>query len=500
MPAPTLPDEPLNAGDDIQDPWVLIFIGVAWFAMVVTWLRAGRGFHITEAGVFVRSTSKKLPENDDMRFLFSEKGVYRTRSFAGFCRGDELPPKSAGAFQHGYTTASRAVVYKSMREGAFQRCWRFVCCSGLLAMSLTFLARNATALENKLSGVSPGVASLFQRQAIFENMYAAAEVHKFISPLAAFMLALYVNGKIGYFFHVVELCWGIQGKIHDIALAVAGAFPDRTIEEKRVFFRIYRYLNAVHFLTYLPLAEKFDGLSMDDLVSCGLITNEEKLLLDRAAAPRASIMLWLAAEMNKFDRSKVDTAVREHLVDALDGLRGKISLLTKELTRVYPLSFAQLIQLMIDALLMLTAPSLAYSMDTQRKGVLVYIWPALGSMFIALFFQGCMRLITSIEYPFGYELDDLDAEWLLLATERETYSYFTEAMPSNDSDVIRVQPAPSREGPKGFAAGSAVEEVALGVMNGVQCCLFGSMRRTCESGAQEAGHNHREREAGSRPQ
>eukprot|EP00929_Paragymnodinium_shiwhaense_P111467 TRINITY_DN7952_c0_g1_i2.p2 TRINITY_DN7952_c0_g1~~TRINITY_DN7952_c0_g1_i2.p2 ORF type:complete len:110 (+),score=23.76 TRINITY_DN7952_c0_g1_i2:101-430(+) len=78
-----------------------------------------------------------------------------------------------------------------------------------------------------------------------------------------------------------------------------------------------------------------------------------------------------------------------------------------------------------------------------------------------------MRLITSIEYPFGYELDDLDAEWLLLATERETYSYFTEAMPSNDSDVIRVQPAPSREGPKGFAAGSAVEEVALGVMNGV---------------------------------
>merc|ERR1719498_700511 len=94
-----------------------------------------------------------------------------------------------------------------------------------------------------------------------------------------------------------------------------------------------------------------------------------------------------------------------------------------------PVSFAQLLQLVIDILLLLTPASLSHALDTDRSGVTVYLWPAFGSMVTALFYQGGMRLITAMEYPFGIDLDDLHPQWVLMSSECAIFGYLTATPP-----------------------------------------------------------------------
>ena len=67
------------------------------------------------------------------------------------------------------------------------------------------------------------------------------------------------------------------------------------------------------------------------------------------------------------------------------------------MTRVPPVSFAQLMQLMVDALLTLMPMSLAHILVTEREGFSVYLWPILGSMCLASFYQGAMMLVANMD-------------------------------------------------------------------------------------------------------
>merc|ERR1719428_897709 len=112
-------------------------------------------------------------------------------------------------------------------------------------------------------------------------------------------------------------------------------------------------------------------------------------------------------------------------MDAVTGLRGATSTLSKEVLRTPPISFAQLLQLMVDGTNLLTPPALAFAFQSDRDGLSVYIWPALGSMIIALFYQGGLRLITTLNTPFEGETDNLDPDWALMASDRKLFGYLT---------------------------------------------------------------------------
>mmetsp|Transcript_147774 Transcript_147774/g.384216 ORF Transcript_147774/g.384216 Transcript_147774/m.384216 type:complete len:160 (+) Transcript_147774:2-481(+) len=79
--------------------------------------------------------------------------------------------------------------------------------------------------------------------------------------------------------------------------------------------------------------------------------------------------------------------------------------------------------------MILTPPALSFSLETKREGLTVYLWPALGSMILAVFYQGGMQLINAMEYPFGSDLDDLHPDWLLMSTERAVFSFLAENLP-----------------------------------------------------------------------
>jgi len=199
-------------------------------------------------------------------------------------------------------------------------------------------------------------------------------------------------------------------------------------------YTVYRYLNLVHFFVHQAVSLEYRSVHLTHLVQCELLTPDEANILE-SHSNRSNlsnlIMLWLGALVRQASETNdMPHAVLRQLLEILSQLRGSSDTLKKEMKRVAPISFVQLMQVMIDMLLLLTPMALAYKFETTRESVMVYIWPAFGSMLVALFYQGGMRLITALEDPFSSDIDDLHPDWLLMSSEQALYLYLASTCPS----------------------------------------------------------------------
>jgi len=467
----------LDGFDGFQDTWVLIFVAVGWFLvaipyLVCTCLRNRQHSSLNHAGILVPARAKRgltkrwdrastvvaniseitgknkyeeifefvpLPRATSMESLEEDrlngesggpdtcqgrslKRQYRVRTFSGFCDG-KAPPPPGTSFQEGYRTSSRAMVYSKLLRGALPKCFSFLTLVGLLAMTLSWMLRNDLGRMTQWS--------FFSRASIEGNMLAAHEVQKVLLPLASFLLALYINMKLSWFMSIMDMSWAIQGHLHNLALMLGSILhPHDCPGHMRTKFTMYRYLCLYHLLLYRTVAIEYSRVTLDDLFGCGLIVGEELLSLADSRNPRNLVLLWCGSLLQQLsNEDKISARTRERLMDSVIALRGSGDTLVKELTRMSPISFAQLLQLVVDILLLLTPASLSHALRTDRKGVSVYLWPAFGSMVTSLFYQGGMRLITAMEYPFGLDLDDLRPKWLLMASECEIFAYLTATGP-----------------------------------------------------------------------
>lgn len=269
-------------------------------------------------------------------------------------------------------------------------------------------------------------------ESIKGNMHASFEIQKILLPLVSFLLALYINQKLSWFMNIINLAWSVQGKLNNIALELGTTLrPHDSPGHMRIKFVFFRYLNLIHFLLYKAIAVGYESITLDDLSRCGLVVGQEQALLEASASPRNLVMIWLGSMIEQLAEEKqISDRSRVELKRMVIALRGDVDTMVKELTRMAPVSFAQLLQLMIDLLLILTPPAITHKLQTSRDGVSIYIWPAFGSMLTALFYQGGMRLISAMEYPFGLDLDDLRTQWALMSSELAIFSYLT-AVPPN---------------------------------------------------------------------
>jgi hypothetical protein len=129
-----------------------------------------------------------------------------------------------------------------------------------------------------------------------------------------------------------------------------------------------------------------------------------------------------------------DPPNRSRMMGLVSSLQTDVEKLTKEMTRMVPISLSQLLQLMTDIVLILTPPSLAHTLTTARDSNSVYYWVMFGAMICALFYEGGMRIISSMEYPFQLGIDELRSEWILMASERHILTYLTKAPPDFEKE------------------------------------------------------------------
>ena len=94
--------------------------------------------------------------------------------------------------------------------------------------------------------------------------------------------------------------YSIQGRIHDIALLTGGSLlsPGADENSRRFAYRIYRYLNLVHLLCYKTKSSWLSELGTDDLIALGLLTPDERAILEPMANKmRDTVLAWISKEV-----------------------------------------------------------------------------------------------------------------------------------------------------------------------------------------------------------
>ena len=95
-----------------------------------------------------------------------------------------------------------------------------------------------------------------------------------------------------------------------------------------------------------------------------------------------------------------------------------------------PLSWAQVMQVLIDVYLLFTP--VAFVSKMYIEGTEVQVWPLVSTFLVTIFFQGLLGMINLIRNPFGDDVDDFNFDYSLLRAERECLSYL--GYPAVDSE------------------------------------------------------------------
>lgn len=164
----------------------------------------------------------------------------------------------------------------------------------------------------------------------------------------------------------------------------------------------------------------------EDLMSAGLLTEEEADELSKCSNKKNQVTLWISTWVHMaIQKGFMEPIYAQNLMSAIRGVRSSSSTLRKEVARRVPISFAQLIQLVIDGANLLTPPALAYAFRSNNDSMSVYTWPAMGSMIIAFFYQGGVRIVEALEEPFGSDVDDLNPDWCLATSDLKIFNFLT---------------------------------------------------------------------------
>jgi len=121
--------------------------------------------------------------------------------------------------------------------------------------------------------------------------------------LPVFLIGLFVNRETTRWLQWIDVSFTVQGRIHDIALALAGAFPGTNDpksgdQQRATQYKFYRYLNVLHYLVYFGLDPRIgsDARTVcQELVTVELLTEEEGAKLF-ASHPkmRDTMLAWIS--------------------------------------------------------------------------------------------------------------------------------------------------------------------------------------------------------------
>lgn len=216
--------------------------------------------------------------------------------------------------------------------------------------------------------------------------------------------------------------YAIQGRIHDIALICGGALANPSeLRSRRLMFRLYRYLNAVHLLCYQNKHEWLRRLNIEtSCVKLGLLTPEEsRILWPMANKARDTLLAWISSE--------VQAGVADGLLypscatTALDNvafLRGKMAAFHDQFATNQPALWAALMIFMVDVLviIILLGSPLQFYLET---GWCFQWWTVIGAQLLVLPFMCTTAIIQMLQNPFvGEHGDVFNVDSLMASTEQ----------------------------------------------------------------------------------
>mmetsp|Transcript_120333 Transcript_120333/g.312307 ORF Transcript_120333/g.312307 Transcript_120333/m.312307 type:complete len:934 (-) Transcript_120333:477-3278(-) len=251
------------------------------------------------------------------------------------------------------------------------------------------------------------------------------ELSQSFSFLPVFLLGFFVNRECSRWVGLVDLAYGVWGRVEDMALLLAGAVEGvnntGTAEARRQYlFKAYRWLNAVHYLTYYGVDVRMGsspGEVLWDLVYAGLLLEEEaEVLLGTPNKMQQVILSWLSCLWHQMQREGVVLASSTHqFTDKLSDLRGSV---------LHVEQAPNLIKVMLKIVMSLLTLFIliAYPWKLQVADQCFQPWALLSTFLLNFSYIGLLSMMTTLEKsPFVASGDCINADYILCEVELMTF-------------------------------------------------------------------------------
>lgn len=204
---------------------------------------------------------------------------------------------------------------------------------------------NTTSLDSDLAST----ISLYRLA--MAQLQAVSKLSAMIRPYVSYMVVFYAMQSLTLWRSVFVKVHEIQLSITDCGLQFAGflnSLPSVTRGDKKAMrklkFDVYRYLNVLHFFSYLfsleTLRDNARGL-IPSLQHAGLITKEEKEVLEDCHNPFKEVIMWLNTRAYHESFTKLPLAQRLRLVFYISRIKTECKELGMYLMNFTPTSWAQ---------------------------------------------------------------------------------------------------------------------------------------------------------------
>ena len=241
----------------------------------------------------------------------------------------------------------------------------------------------------------------------------------FGASLIIFSLVYYLTHCYSRFITIFDSAKSAQGRIRDVLQITKCLLPDQVV------WRLYRYVNAAHILSYVglqitytednlfrPLNEKYMLLSPDEVYCIEQV--------GYAGGTAYSRVLGWAIHDICIERRKGNLTDQEHgkLLDEILTLRGKLGTMFKIASQPIPFSYVILMKVAIGFYIPLFAASLAISYPSNAKNTFFdidSIFEYLTMMAFIVLTLGLKWLAHRLQDPFGTDPEDLPILSFVLA-------------------------------------------------------------------------------------
>jgi len=246
-------------------------------------------------------------------------------------------------------------------------------------------------------------------------------------------------------------CHSVQGRIQDIGITIGGAITNPEDPATReLLYQLYRYLNAVHALTYASVHPKIT-MTLNDYVPLGLLTPSEVSQLLPDSKVRDTLIAWTGSVLERFIR---EGRVRELAVGNM--MIAKLRAICAEhhdlLLRNMPNTWFAVAKLLVDYMVWINLWNLSldvtsdadayfsdFSESDRRSGLVLFIALTTFNGFLeSSCYWLAWAMVQVLSNPFSAGYDSYSSDALIASTERQLFAvlrstFATTARSSSDS-------------------------------------------------------------------
>jgi hypothetical protein len=278
-------------------------------------------------------------------------------------------------------------------------------------------------IENKKNNAGVEPDSLAELQLFGSNLGSLTVAFTF---LPVFLLGFFVNRESSRWVGFIDLTFSVWGRIEDLALIMAGAVQgvhdEKVMNQRREYlFTAYRYLNAVHFLTYYGLDERAGSTPDEvvwDLICCGLLdTSEGKELVKSPHKMRQVVLSRLSCLWSEMLlEGAVPDCYTTIFMEKLTALRGSTVLHLEQESSI--------VKVMLKAVTVLLTLFIvvSYPWNLNLAGQCFQPFAILATFLLNLCYIGLLVLMATLsKTPFNAGGECINVDNILCEVEKMTF-------------------------------------------------------------------------------